>query len=80
MEIYTNDLIDLVAKYASKEKQYRAEKKDYAVNDLLFDMQREMRLILYKRLSEAFKDLDKSCKEDNELIELDDLYTVIKEI
>jgi hypothetical protein len=80
MEMYTSDLVDLVSKYAKKEKEYRTKKGDYAVNDLLFDMQHEMRKILYKRLCQCFKSVDERCKERKDPIEVKDLYKIVNEL
>jgi len=80
MELDTDDLVDLVAKYTEKEKEYRLIKGDHAVNDLLFDMQNETRNILYKRLCECFKKLDDTCKELKEPIEIDDLFKIVNNL
>lgn len=80
MEMYTSDLIDLVDKYASKEEEYREKKKDYAVNDLLYDLQRELRATIRKRLCECFVIVDDMCKEFDEPIQLNDLYKIINEL
>ncbi len=78
--MYTSDLVDLVEKYAEKEKEYRTKKGDYAVNNLLFDMQHEMRKILHKRLCKCFKSVDEMYKELKEPIEVKDLYKIVNEL
>jgi len=80
MEMYTNDLVDLVAKYAEKEKEYRNKHGDYAVNELLHDLQIETRKILHTRLGECFETLFDVDSKDLEPLDVNDLHKVINEL
>lgn len=54
MEIYTNDLLDIAVKYATKISN-NIGYSGYVVEDECCNLQREIRDVLNKRLCEAFE-------------------------
>ena len=57
MEIYTGDLIDIAQQYADKINK-EIKYVGHVVEDECCNLQSDVRKILYKRLSEAFNDLE----------------------
>lgn len=80
MEMYTNDLIDLVNKYNRQLLEYDKKHGGWAANEMMYDMQMELRRIIKQRLKEHFEELIIEMKDENRSIELEDLTDIIKEL
>lgn len=60
MEIYTGDLIEIAKEYSekiSKELKRLGYTVDYVIEDECVNLQRDIRNVLHKRLSDAFDEL-----------------------
>lgn len=81
MEIYTNDLVDIAVKYAMKISN-NIGYSGYVVEDECCNLQREIRDVFNKRLSEAFENF---IENDSDKIESKEelrktLFKIINEL
>jgi hypothetical protein len=58
MEIYTGDFISIAQEYADKIKK-ELKSENYIIEDVCCDLQMKIRRLIYKRLSEQFKEIIK---------------------
>lgn len=78
MEIYTNDLVDIAIKRADKITNKIGCENYYLIEDECCNLVQDIRTILYKRLSEEFKNIIETSKTEE--IDLNDLYKIINDL
>ncbi len=77
MEIKTNDLIDVAITFADKIIDRTGDYDNYSIiEDECCNLQKEIRSILYKRLSEQFEYIT---RENNKVLR-EDLFKIINDL
>lgn len=83
MEIYTADMIDVAKDHAEKIRQQLVSKEkeaSYVIEDECCNLQKELRTMIYKRLSIEFENLARKVDNGDPVDLKNDLFKIINDL